>query len=63
MTELPTKYPWLEIVRFHKDFVQFHEKAPEFIDKGLLKFMLKVRCRRRNMQELQDIRVPDEFIR
>jgi len=26
MTELPTKYPWLDIIRFHKDFVQLEQE-------------------------------------
>ena len=26
MTSLPTKYPWLNIVRFHKDFVQLEQE-------------------------------------
>lgn len=26
MTETPTKYPWLDIVRFHKDFVQLEQE-------------------------------------
>ena len=26
MAELPTKYPWLDIIRFHKDFVQLEQE-------------------------------------